>query len=580
MHVQTLFRRTIQLAFACLVLVAPVFAQAPLEPAQMPQRTVFYLLWRGTPAPSVRAANSLLSLWDDPDFAPVRSALVENLLSDSKKSANPKPGPTREEIAQYASLLENPFVLGYLPESRGAAPATDAAKKKWNGIFFVYDRTGKEALLSKAVLQLRASEKDIPKVSETTLAGIPVLKVERTSGVTYWAEHGKYAISANEPEVFEQIASILGGKALSGNSLAETPAYREAEPLLHGGILEFFLRVPRQSEIASAAGPANNKKVEPVLDALKLDSVHSIFGQVTLEGSRTRLTGAVLGEPAPGTLFDLIGDGQAAPASLAFVPADAVSYQESEFSLVSLYTTAKRAFLASQPPEQQGGAAFIEAMAQAKLGMPLPDALALLTGEFASLQTVPASDDSKRTIFVGIHDKAATLKLLHFVLKDQILSEHERGEASYLTISLTAKQPGGSGVPPKLYHLAVTPSLVLAGSSSQALEEELSRRASSANALPSAFRTVRAQFPEKLTGISYLDFQKLDWDAIKEKLLESSSKSVSKSFAQEKSAPVPAIPSSMWLMHVDPKVFPRHLHVSTSASWKDAKGIHFDGWIE
>jgi hypothetical protein len=39
-------------------------------------------------------------------------------------------------------------------------------------------------------------------------------------------------------------------------------------------------------------------------------------------------------------------------------------------------------------------------------------------------------------------------------------------------------------------------------------------------------------------------------------------------------------PPPAWLVRLDPKVFARHLHVSTSASWKDAKGIHFDGWIE
>ena len=49
-------------------------AQAPLEPSQLPQRTLFYLIWRGAPAPNVRNANSLLALWDDPDFASVRSA--------------------------------------------------------------------------------------------------------------------------------------------------------------------------------------------------------------------------------------------------------------------------------------------------------------------------------------------------------------------------------------------------------------------------------------------------------------------------------------------------------------------------
>jgi hypothetical protein len=58
----------------------PARAQAPLEPAQLPSRTVFYLNWRGAPAPDVRKANSLLALWDDPDFAPARSALAPNKL--------------------------------------------------------------------------------------------------------------------------------------------------------------------------------------------------------------------------------------------------------------------------------------------------------------------------------------------------------------------------------------------------------------------------------------------------------------------------------------------------------------------
>jgi hypothetical protein len=347
--------------------------------------------------------------------------------------------------------------------------------------------------------------------------------------------------------------------------------------MLTGGILEFFLRIPRQSEIVSATGAAN-KHLEPVLDAVKLDSIHSIFGQVALQGARTRLTGAILGDTSSGTLFDLFGDGQSAPASLAFVPSDAVSYQESQFNLLALYTTAKRAFLASQPPNQQGGVAFIEAMAQAKLGMPLTDALALLTGEFASLQTTPASDDAKRTIFVGIHDQAAAVRLLHTVLRDQILSEHEQNGATFLTVSLGLRNAANGR--PRLYHLAVTSNLVLAGASGEALEQEIATRAASPNSLPPSFQAVRAQFPEKLTGISYLDFQKLDWEAIKEKLLSSSSTSASKSFAQGNSAPDAKVPSAVWLMRTDPKVFPRHLHLSTSASWKDAKGLHFDGWIE
>jgi len=63
-------------ALLCFSGLNPAHAQAPLEPAQMSPRTAFYLIWRGTPGPDARKANSLLALWDDADFAPVRSAIV------------------------------------------------------------------------------------------------------------------------------------------------------------------------------------------------------------------------------------------------------------------------------------------------------------------------------------------------------------------------------------------------------------------------------------------------------------------------------------------------------------------------
>src|SRR5207253_10416586 len=61
-------------------------AQAPLEPAQMSPRTLFYLIWRGVPSPDARKANALLALWDDADFAPVRSAMVAGMLGSWTKS--------------------------------------------------------------------------------------------------------------------------------------------------------------------------------------------------------------------------------------------------------------------------------------------------------------------------------------------------------------------------------------------------------------------------------------------------------------------------------------------------------------
>jgi hypothetical protein len=102
-------RIRILVSTAVLVFVfgaSPARAQAPLEPAQMSPRTLFYVIWRGAPAPAVRKANSLLALWDDPDFAPVRSALAAGMLSNSnEKSTQTKLTP--EELGEFASLLEN-----------------------------------------------------------------------------------------------------------------------------------------------------------------------------------------------------------------------------------------------------------------------------------------------------------------------------------------------------------------------------------------------------------------------------------------------------------------------------------------
>src|SRR6266849_686112 len=131
----------------------PARAQAPLEPAQMTPRTAFYLIWRGVPGPRARGAR-----WDDPDFAPVRSAIAAGMLNSSAEKSEQRK-LTREQLQEFAGLLENSFTLGYVSEpvrrtlSNGAV-AADTRNPAWKGMFFVYDRTGKEELLSKALLRL------------------------------------------------------------------------------------------------------------------------------------------------------------------------------------------------------------------------------------------------------------------------------------------------------------------------------------------------------------------------------------------------------------------------------------------
>ncbi len=280
--------------FAFLILVFSLlcadhaWAQAPLEPAQMPSRTLFYVIWRGTPSGDARKTNSLLALWDDPDLAPMRAAALQGVQSrDDKDPA--KPQLTRQEIEETSSLLENAFVLGYLrkPETKGAAVAAKPVDPPFNGMFVVYDRSGKETLLAKTILRFRSQEKEPPQISQVTVAGAPALKIERKDSVTYWTEDGKYAVGSGDLGVFEEILSRLDGKSAAASSLAQNAAYQEAQPFLRGGLLEFFLRVPQLREFAPSAGDTP-VKIEPILDAVRLESIHSLCGRLTLDGPKAR----------------------------------------------------------------------------------------------------------------------------------------------------------------------------------------------------------------------------------------------------------------------------------------------------
>jgi hypothetical protein len=561
-------------------------AQAPLEPTQMPANTTFYFVWRGQPNADLRKTNSIAALWDDPGFAPVRSSVTNAILKSSEEKS-PENRLSRQQIEEYASLAENAFVLGYLsdPQKKRAEASNDSSAantKPWNGIFFVYDRTGKEAILSKAVLSLRSSEKEVPQLSQMTIAGVPVLKVQRKTGATYWVEHGKYAVSANEPAVLEEILGRLAGKASSSAALTDSPAYKEAHSVLGSGQVEFFLRVPDLKSLVPDAA-AGGFRLSPVLEALKLDSIHSLCGRVLMEGAKTRVQAVALGDTAPGSLFDIWDQGSAAPASLNFVPAEAISYTDTQINLAGLYDIVKRIAASVFPAGQQSNVNMLEMMAQAKLGQSISSALALFTGEFASLQTSPSLDNNKQIYLVGIRDKPATLKLIHTLLGDKITSERAEGETTFMKISASGSSSSAGTAQWDFYHLAATSDYLVVGSRLEAVREALAKHPQSASAgLAGApgFQAARAQFPSTINGLGYFDFRKMDWPALKARVVAEANKTPPASRSPGAGKPAAATPTPSWMLDVNPEVFARHLHVASSASWKDAQGLHFDEWIE
>src|SRR5256886_10669414 len=162
-------------------------------------------------------------------------------------------------------------------------------------MFFVYDRTGKEMLLTKAVLRMRAEEKEAPRLSQVAIAGVQVLEAEGKGGATYWAEHGKFAVSAGEKLVMEDLLSRLDGKISGGASLVQSAAYQEAQANLSGGLLEFFLRIPDLKNLANDS-KAGMFQIRPLLDAALLDAVHLIGGDGDLLGAEKHGDAPRLGE--------------------------------------------------------------------------------------------------------------------------------------------------------------------------------------------------------------------------------------------------------------------------------------------
>lgn len=575
------FRAQSLLFLLAVILSAPAFCQVPIDPAQLPGNISFYFFWHGTPTGDVRTNNAVYSLWDDPDFASARSAWLESFLNEAQgdKATASKAKLRGEEFSQFVTLLDNALLIGAIrePEALAAKRKSSQAKEvpAWNGVFFIYDRSGKEELLSKAVLRMRREEADIPKLTNLTIAGVPALKIERKSGVTYWAEFGKNAVAAQELSVFEDILEAVNGKSKSV-TLSHTPAFEEGKPLLSGGVVEFFVVVPSLKDLALDS-PSAAPTVRPVLNALKLDSIHCIAGHITLEGAKTHLAGAILGDTTPGGLFDIWADGQANPASLPYVSPDTIYYSESQLNLLGMYQSIKNAF--NQGPANS--AQFVTAMesaAQTRIGMPLPNALALSTGEIAWLQTSPTFDDSQKLYIFGITDKPGALKLGRSVLGDRISSERNEGDATFLKVSLQGGQSSAGVAQWNFYYLAMTPTLLFGSSKSDNIRKYLSQPPSSGMPLAKNILSVRSKYPEKLNGFSYFDFQKVDWPSLKAKWMADARKSAEKAKSNDEAKNEKKLAD--WLSGVNPEVFPRHLHAMAGASWKDAKGVHFDEWLE
>jgi hypothetical protein len=169
------------------------------------------------------------------------------------------------------------------------------------------------------------------------------------------------------------------------------------------------------------------------------------------------------------------------------------------------------------------------------------------------------------------------------VFNEQITSERNEGDVTFLKISVGGKQSGAGTAAWNFFHVAVTQDMIVGATRAETLREVLANHAQASTTAGLAgvpqFQAGRARFPGNLSGLGYFDFQKVDWQAAKDRWMQDVKRSaVAKTVSTSKEGVQSAAPD--WLGRMNLQVISRHLHYSSSVSWKDAKGIHWDQWVE
>jgi len=248
-------------------------------------------------------------------------------------------------------------------------------------------------------------------------------------------------------------------------------------------------------------------------------------------------------------------------------------------NLPGIYALIKRATQSTAGAGQASPMDFVETGISTRMGMPLPTAVGLFSGEFASLQSSSTLDPAKQVSVIGIREKAATLKLLRAGLAERVAGERSEGDTTFLKVSEGGMASTAGTASWKYYHLAVAPDVIVGSARDESVRETLAagKGTITQNALvPLAWQQARKEFPKTINGLGFIDLQKIDWTAAKERWIANSREAPTSAGMQQAAAGAFANA----LKDLDPHVFPRHLHLAASASWKDAQGVYIDGWIE
>jgi hypothetical protein len=549
---------------------------APIE-SRLPASVQFYFHWRGTKSlDAVQGKNGLLRLWSDPDFAPIRRTIISRAFGNSWfHSKNNR--LTSDQLAALKPLFENEALMGRMARSGGKPP--DAAG---SDDFLIYDGTGKAELIEQAEALLRKSAVRAPKLGSYTLGDAKIESAETPDGTNYSARVGNYYLRALRKEVIEELVTRFDAKPPHDASLVEDADWKRArQNFTEGDVAEAFVRIGDSS--LALAPKIKDMNVGAFARAVHLERVRAWTASLNFAVDATRLRFALLGDTSAGSIFDIAGTSVAGFETQPLAR-DGSSYSVSKLNLPAIYQIFHGAFLDSLPQQQAGNLKGFDMLGSALLGMPVPDVLALLGGEMATVSSAPGDTTYTDLFAISIRKPEEVLRVLRKALGPMIRDESPGRDATVLELGTNTIDPRTKAQRLQLSYVAVTPQLLIYSQRKAMVLDAVTRmngsRVSKAESLSGNpdFQRIRAKLPNSLSGFSYTQMSKQTWEREFSVMLGSLAQASASKDSAGGDGATAAAPD--WLQGVNLAVFPRYLHSYASGWWKTTDGVYFDSYLQ
>jgi hypothetical protein len=578
MRCQCGLRRLALLAAAvvCIFGSSPSFAQSPGSvpiAERLSADTVFYVQWRGMAyLRDAEKKNHVLQLVQDPAMAPVWLTVANNFQRNEQKQGN-RPPVTLPELI---SLLDNPFAFGVTANGSVARASMTGATNQY-GNFLVYDDTGKTALIEKLKTVARDADGAKVEVTRYDFSGTTIEVRTAKKDISYSAQAGPYLVMSTQKSIIEDLITRFRNAGASSTCVTRLPEYGEVKKLVGSdSALEFFARVPDVH--AWAASDPKNQTPAKFFSDIHVEKVHVAGAGLTFDGEATRFRGAVLGDTSAGGPFDMIGSSSAMFQTQP-VLSDGPAFSVWRINVPAIYRLVRNAIITNAPPQQAAGFLMIESMSERFLGMPLQSALALLKGEFASVNSYAEDGTRQQLVAVPIQKPDDVLRVLRAAASSMIVAEDSSGDATFLDVAYPYKDPKTGTQRRKFFYLAVTPEMLLGAPRKAMLRQAMQQLGARPSSAPAsgifanvAYMQMRALLPEKLSSLSASDVAAIPWDKVIADLQDQENQAAQQSESAQ--------PRDLSQLKLAAPAIPRHLHMAVSGSWKDANGVYFDSYLQ